>query len=263
MKNNSPSSDTVSHDPDEIVSNIEYLERKVESILSEKKKTRRNRPIVIEFCGTPKAGKTSCISSLAIFLKRNGFKVHVLTERAGNCPIRNKFDPNFNIWTGCSALMELSEILSNRPSDFDVIIMDRGIFDAVCWFNWQFVHDKLDEEHYERFLEFFLAPHWADRVDLIYALTADARTSLEREYANLLTRKRGTVMNDSVLGDYNLAVESALKRFHTRFKRVEKIDTSGIPQNDVSFLVTIGILDALDDIVSERIGYISRTPEID
>jgi pantothenate kinase len=40
------------------------------------------RPLIIEFSGSPKAGKTRCISVLELFLKRNGIKVEVL-YRAG------------------------------------------------------------------------------------------------------------------------------------------------------------------------------------
>src|SRR5687767_6227441 len=90
---------------------INKLEGMASALLKAKRAVRPRRPIVIEFCGTPKAGKTSCISSLVIFLKRNGFKVKVLTERASVCPIRDKFDPNFNVWTGCSALAELTTII--------------------------------------------------------------------------------------------------------------------------------------------------------
>ena len=40
------------------------------------------RPFIIEFCGTPKAGKTLCVDVLSKFLSRNGIPVYVVTERA-------------------------------------------------------------------------------------------------------------------------------------------------------------------------------------
>jgi hypothetical protein len=51
----------------------------------------------MEFSGSPKAGKTRCLSVLDLFLKRNGIKIEVYTERAS----------------------------------IDVFILDRGIFDAL------------------------------------------------------------------------------------------------------------------------------------
>lgn len=48
--------------------NIEKLELLAGEVLELKKLHRQRRPIVIEFCGSPKSGKTSSITSLNIFL---------------------------------------------------------------------------------------------------------------------------------------------------------------------------------------------------
>lgn len=237
---------------------ITRLEELAEALLAEKRSYRSRRPIVIEFCGTPKAGKSSCISSLVIFLKRNGFKVRVLTERASVCPINNKFDPNFNVWTACSALAELVHVLSNDSKKYDVVILDRGVFDAVCWFHWQENHSYLDERHYEVFREFFFAERWASKIDIVYILKADAKTALGREYSNLLTRKSGSVMNRRVISSYNTAVDECERLYSDRFREVRSIRTDDILQNDVSFKVTNDILIALGDLISEKIGFIDR-----
>jgi predicted NUDIX family phosphoesterase/thymidylate kinase len=243
---------------DEITTEIQRLEELADALLTEKRSYRSRRPIVIEFCGTPKAGKSSCIGSLVIFLKRNGFKVKVLTERASICPINNKFDPNFNVWTGCSSLAELMVILSNDSKKFDVVIIDRGVFDAVCWFYWQRERNYLDEGTYDIFRDFFFAERWASRIDIVYILEADPKTALDREYANLLTRKSGSVMNRSVISSYNKSVHECKSLYAHRFRDVRSINTDSISQNEVSFQVTRDILQALGDLVSEKIGYVSR-----
>ena len=48
---------------------IKELQTLAESVLNLKSEHRQKRPIVIEFSGSPKAGKTSCINSLELFLK--------------------------------------------------------------------------------------------------------------------------------------------------------------------------------------------------
>lgn len=88
---------------------IEELEKLATEVLSLKKQMRQRRPIVIEFCGSPKAGKTSCINSLNIFLKRNGFKTAILNEQASFSPISDKHNPVFNVWTCSSAINEINE----------------------------------------------------------------------------------------------------------------------------------------------------------
>lgn len=62
----------VIHMVDERKKVIRELQKLAEEVLMLKQEHRQKRPIVIEFSGSPKAGKTSCINSLELFLKRNG-----------------------------------------------------------------------------------------------------------------------------------------------------------------------------------------------
>src|SRR5712692_5275098 len=91
------------------------------------------RPLFIEFCGTPKSGKTTCATRLTHFLSRNGFSVMTVAERAGVCPLRNKSHMTFNVWTACASLNEMLEAVER---DYQIVIFDRGIFDALCWMNF-------------------------------------------------------------------------------------------------------------------------------
>ncbi len=94
--------------------------------------TARN-PIVVEFAGVPKAGKTTTIAQIQAFLKRCGFKVEVVIERASICPIKDKKHVNFNIWTACTTLAQILEKTQTppRPDDPQILILDRGIFDSL------------------------------------------------------------------------------------------------------------------------------------
>ncbi|MFR2166308.1 MAG: hypothetical protein ACLS5W_00110 [Coprococcus sp.] len=115
---------------------IKELQKLAEEVLALKQEHRQKRPIVIEFSGSPKAGKTSCINSLELFLKRNGFTVNIVQERASVCPVSDKQSPMFNLWTACMSLAGLIGTLENKKNQVDVLILDRGIFDALCWFQW-------------------------------------------------------------------------------------------------------------------------------
>ena len=69
---------------------IRELENLAIEILDFKAERKLRRPLLIEFCGSPKSGKSTTITSLNQFLKRNGFTTTVLTERASVCPVSNK-----------------------------------------------------------------------------------------------------------------------------------------------------------------------------
>ncbi|MDI6794689.1 MAG: hypothetical protein QME81_17790, partial [bacterium] len=78
---------------------------------------------MIEFAGVPKAGKTTTLNQLYAFLKRCGFRVEVVVERASVCPIRDKKHANFNVWTACTTLSQILEKTQNPPRENDPHIL--------------------------------------------------------------------------------------------------------------------------------------------
>ena len=93
------------------------------------------KPIIIEFAGVPKSGKTSTIGQIYNFFKRCGFRVQVVVERASVCPIRDKKHFTFNVWTASTTLAQILQNTQEPPrsDDPDILILDRGLFDSVCW----------------------------------------------------------------------------------------------------------------------------------
>ncbi len=115
MDNYSKNSKAPSNENEKLMA-IKKLENSASKILQLKGERELRRPILIEFCGTPKSGKTTTITALNLFLKRNNFNTIVLTERAGVCPVPTKTHPFFNLWTMTSALAEMSAKLNCSDS---------------------------------------------------------------------------------------------------------------------------------------------------
>ena len=245
---------------------IQELEELVQQVLDLKSSRTQRRPLFIEFCGSPKSGKSTTINSLSMFFRRNGLKTAVLTERAGICPIQNKTHPNFNIWTLCSVIADMLEKMEHGKEKIDIIIADRGIFDALCWFNWLNTNpsDKnpyLSNENFKELTTFINSDIWKRNIDLIYVFIVDPKTSIEREYSALLTEKRGSIMREDVLETYNTSVEQVITEYSQYYRQVEKIktdedDLSGNP-NKVNYIVTKSVLQNLIELMDEKIGYIS------
>lgn len=242
----------------EIEKKIEQLEKLASKILELKRRVRPRRPIVIEFSGSPKAGKTSALSSLDIFLRRNGFRTRVLTERASVCPIPNKFDPIFNVWTGCAALNQLMDTISNQSYKLDVIIMDRGLFDALCWFEWERERGLLRHDDFKRFIDFFTAPRFRMAIDLVIAFESSPETSIEREYRNLLTRKEGSIMRNDVLQSYQTMLTNSVEKYIHLFRQVVKSNTDNKSQDEVSYEITNLTLEKLRGLADEKIGFVPK-----
>ena len=245
---------------------IRELEKLVQQVLDLKSSRTQRRPLFIEFCGSPKSGKSTTINSLSMFFRRNGLKTAVLTERAGICPIQNKTHPNFNIWTLCSVIADMLEKMEHGKEKIDIIIADRGIFDALCWFNWLNTNpsDKnpyLSNENFKELTTFINSDIWKRNIDLIYVFIVGPKTSIEREYSALLTEKRSSIMREDVLETYNTSVEQVITEYSQYYRQVEKIktdedDLSGNP-NKVNYIVTKSVLQNLIELMDEKIGYIS------
>lgn len=242
--------------------NIKDLETLAEEIKILKDTHRQKHPIVIEFSGSPKSGKTSCINSLYIFLKRNGFNVDVVQERASVCPVSDKQSPMFNIWTSCMSLANMIGTYENKKNSVDVLILDRGIFDALCWFEWLSRNRKMERELKQRAENFLLHKDFVQKIDIVFVFKASPEVSIHREYANLLTSKMGTIMNPTVLEDYLASIAITKKNHGNAFHDVIEIDTSIKDQDCVGKEVTEKTLRSLREQLMEKIGYFVKTEKI-
>lgn len=237
---------------------ILQLQNLANSVLMLKKQHRLKRPIVIEFSGSPKSGKTSCINSLELFLKRNGFSVKTVQERASVCPVSDKLSPMFNIWTACTSLAGMLETLEDKNNMVDVLILDRGIFDSICWFDWLVKKGRMEIEQQKIMEKFLLMEELVKTIDIVFAFTVDPNVSIDREYTHLLTDKFGTIMNTNVLEEYRQSVLEMSEAKKGYFHKIFNIDTTECNQNEVGKSVTEKTLEALRELLMEKIGYFTR-----
>ncbi|MGC4103800.1 NUDIX hydrolase [Ferruginibacter sp.] len=242
---------------------IKLLEDKAKKLKELKDKHGKRRPVLIEFCGTPKSGKTTSISALNIFLKRNGFNTELVGEMAGICPIPNKTHPHFNSWTLFSSLAEIIKHYSNNIIDF--IIVDRSIFDALCWFQWLNTSNDeapyLDDMTFKSYENLLIGSKLLSSLfSLTLVFKANPEVCMKREFSFLLTEKSGSIMNENVLCSFNNAIESCLKKYESKFNKIVTFDTSNEERpEEVNRLVTEKTLDALLGLIKEDIGYLPVT----
>ena len=209
------------------------------------------RPLIIEFSGLPKAGKTRTISVLELFLKRNGFRVEVFIERASIAPIRTKGHLHFNTWVSCASLQGMLEALS-KP-ELDIFILDRGVFDALVWTHWLAQTGKIVGEERDACDKFFAMRRWVDLVDLVIVMTCDPASSITREYSNQLTTKRGTIMSEDTLRQLSESIRATTRDHGSSFKAIEQIDTTGMDSRETAVKITEKTLGVLTNFLDEEI----------
>ncbi|MEX1252739.1 MAG: AAA family ATPase [Dehalococcoidia bacterium] len=225
---------------------IHDLEAEAVRVLK-KIRARTRKPLFVEFSGTPKAGKSTIINSLRLFLARNDFNSFVLTERASTCPIRNKKHLFFNVWTACATLVQMLNAGQQDAPD-DVVIMDRGLFDALVWMRWLEEKGELEPSQRETIERFLTLEPWSSLVDLVFVMKVSPSTALEREFGGLVTRKAGSIMNERTISEFNEALELTLAEHGSRFDPFLRVDTTGQNPRDTSYEVVSRTLTALDNL---------------
>ncbi len=221
--------------------------------------TRARSAIVIEFAGVPKAGKTTTLGAVQAFLRRCGFRVNVVVERASVCPIKDKKDANFNVWTACTTLVQILDQTQTPPSvdDPEILVLDRGIFDSIWWFGLMVELGRIRSEDKDLVEKFLLLPEWRRRISGVVVMLANPAEALQRERGHLpVEGTQGSIMNPQVLGKTKEVVEATMARLYNRFKFLT-VDTSSeeFSNNPKATCEAVAgrILDWVEEQIEERI----------
>lgn len=218
---------------------IRHRERDAESNIP-------SRPIFVEFSGTPKSGKSSSIETVRHFFRRNDFKTLAPAEGASRrTPAFLKDDLlAFNIWSGCYSLTHLLE-RANEESPFDLVLLDRGLFDVNCWLRLLEARDELTREAREIFQRFFLFDDWRSKTDIVALFTVDPEIALSREHANNLSLEHGRAMNPAFLTELNQLYHTMADELGTEFTHFIRLDTSSgqQTQREISYQISEAIID--------------------
>jgi predicted NUDIX family phosphoesterase len=235
------------------------LQRRAEEILQRFDLARR--PIVLEFSGTPKAGKTTTITQIQAFLKRCGFRVKVVVERASVCPIRDKKHSNFNVWTACTTLAQILESTQEPPGPEDpqILILDRGLFDSLCWLAFMDRLSRLRTEDRQRVEDFLLINDWRKRITGVIVMTTSPREALRREQGYLPVETTGSIMNPEVLQQHLKTTRECMARLKNKFRLFEVRTTGSSRQRQTAEKVATIVLNLIDEHLSERILHVDSS----
>lgn len=207
-----------------MISNLQIrAERSAEQFADKARK-----PLVIEFAGVPKAGKTSTLTHVQTFLKRCGFRTDVVVERASVCPIRDKKHANFNIWTACTTLAQILEKTQNppRPDDPQILFLDRGIFDSICWMTMMERISRIRRDERELIQKFLLIDDWKKRISAVFVMLVSPSDAMKREQGILpVEGTGGSIMNSEILQQIKEINEECVDQLGKDF-RIYPVNTS-------------------------------------
>lgn len=202
-------------------------------------------PFFLEFVGQPDAGKTSAIKSLYIFLRRHAFRVKKPLEGAeefsDDIP---RSSPEFNLATGIYALQFLTTL--HHAHTHDVVMLDRGIFDAYIQMKSWRMKGMLSEREMRTYQDFFLSRFWAERITNCYILTCDPEVSIERTKKESRTTKLGGSTTPESIALMRQASVESYEELKDRYP-LTLVDTSHLSIEEAADTINMLVLERLLD----------------
>lgn len=189
------------------------------------------KPFMVEFTGTPEAGKTTTIKNVANKLGSIGYEVSILHESAENLPEEiPKGTWHANLWMHYRTL---AGILQASYFQADIVLIDRGLIDSRFYgkkFLWEGV---CTETQYQKFREQFIDELFPD---FLIALTVPPEVAVERRGGE------GRLVNEEYLRRYN----EFFYRYYVELNcKKTLIDTSHLSVYEMNKLIFRKILENL------------------
>lgn len=228
--------------PDTLKNHGPFYEERIQTAIKLLRKS--DLPFVVEFAGLPRSGKTTCVESLADLLKRSGCKTGRITERASTCPISNKLRPDFNAWTLTSYIKQFLEL---KDSGTEIIVSDRGPFDAIAWLRFMMNTKRCTQELFNELSNCAHSKLWWSHqlAILVFKLTTDM--ILRREKIRRLSRREGTIIRKEPLDAFRLALEEEIELCNKETKLVHTLEVGEFEISEVKHKVAEIVIVALEN----------------
>lgn len=206
----------------------------------------KNKTYVIEFTGTPRTGKTTLMNNLYDFFKKGGFTTSTLEEfttskryKKDIYPrLKNEYKSVINTEIPKYVLGDLNTEVSK---DYDIILVDRSLFDRMIWMDRLYNKNGVTKEEYDNYINEY-TPLIKNKINIVLGLYTDSLTSLKRDYyANISLEKR-TFLNEKNINEYNNSLMN-MKELSIKFNiNFHMFDTTNKNEREISFQVLDVIL---------------------
>lgn len=165
------------------------------------------RPYIVEFLGTPEAGKTTSIKLLRRTLLDKGYRVGLVRESAEIVPDMFKTgNIKGNIWMAMKTGQRIYEEANKKNNE--IILVDRGIVDTLFWNHLYVNKGEFTEEQNKCVGDFFEAI--GIKSDFAVFLTISATESIKRRGGE------GRLVNEKFIEGFNSELLNFLPSVDTK-----------------------------------------------
>lgn len=192
---------------------------------------------VIEFLGMPRSGKSTQIALLKAHFEKTKTHVTVISDREIEkeikIPISNAYEYNMAFFNKI-----FSKLMAEKKRNTDIVILDRGFYDAMAWFISEFKMKHISKEELDQAENYFSS--LKQIVDIAVMLTIDTKTSIKRH------EEKGEVGTSE---DYVLQEEY----FNNLFRTYKQLENDYSKDEKVIILEGSETIDALKEKIMKNI----------
>lgn len=201
-----------------------------------------DRPYMVEVLGLPKSGKSTTITIMRDFFRRNGYEVAAPQEGA-QAVLLPRIEPGINYAYTEYALMHARDIAASRK--VDVGLFDRAIWDGVVRMEYYGYEGQLTDEQCRNSVGYYLLPWHRAIFDAHIFLMADPVVALQRKQALLVSKRHGGTTNPKKMQELFAAHERTWKDHGLgNDPKMAWIDTTSIDPMETALLAIDFVLSA-------------------
>ena len=214
------------------------------------------RPYILEVTGPPSSGKSTIITKLDGLFKEHGLRIWCPQEGAqqirhiGRKILRDT--PEYNIRTGLYAYQIMQD--ESFGHKYDVVIMDRGIFDGYTWMEYWFEKDLLTLQEKEAHQNFFVSRFSAQYLDAAFFVVCDPKIAMSRENRVSLSNKPGQYTNPQTIQKLIDRFRLVYDRLSPRYPFLHWLDTSHIDEQAMVEQIADTVLDIMEHKASSTLS---------
>jgi hypothetical protein len=133
----------------------------------------------------------------------------------------------------------LAGLLDAVDRDVDLVILDRGIFDALIWLELQDREGQVSPAERDAFEAFVTLDRWRQLIDAVYLLKVSHAVAMQRENQNRLLPRSGSVMQPKRLRAFNKALVDVRERHTVHFRFTSIPNTNGAREGARTMISTL------------------------
>lgn len=189
-------------------------------------------PFIVEFDGMPSSGKTTIIRALDKYFRHNDWCV--LPPQEGAQAIRHiprtASLAQYNIRTALYSIQKIIDTFWTHT--YDILLLDRGIFDASCWVEYLHQHNLLTDSEKNVLNLFYLLPCFTQKIDCALVVVCDPDVAFKRVKAMQISNDIGFTSPRSLKNLYEQSCD-LYQRYNHIYPQLKLLDTTSLTPREM------------------------------